>query len=353
MPGRLRTLRRCREPPRQGYAVAMPPITIGLSNIRMPTGSDEEMAFHTFRNYLEATCNLASYLYPHPNGLLAGVADAVKSRPWRGQPAGTKTLSPRAGQILRNAWATEVLLNAPRTLGDDLVTFANLWTPVQAYYAVFNGITALSHVMTANPPHGHVRLLSWAATAAGGAQAPFVPPWTARVSGAPGAWTYQDLGPGPINEHISNLVAPHVANAPSLLAMGLRTTRKTQIEEHRESWKKGLTTVAGKPRANLPTAVLMTRAAGMRPTTLFDLLYRLRIRSNYQEGDALLTGPLSPSDAADFHNALCAIVGATLLTVEVFLAHHVGGPQLMACARRVPIPHTLSDATVVARTHLW
>lgn len=331
----------------------MPPIAIDRSNIRMPTGSNEEMAFHTFRNYLEATCAWANDLYPHPDGLLAGVADAVKSRPWRGQPAGTKTLSPRAGQILRNAWATEVLLNAPRTLGDDLVTFANLWTPVQACYAVFNGITALSHVMTANPPHGHVRLLSWAATAAGGAQAPFVPPWTAWVGGAPGAWTYQDLGPGPISEHISNLVAPHVANAPSLLAMGLRTTRGTQMEEHREGWLRSKPTAAGTPRKNLPRAEMLQRAAAMRPTTLFDLLYRLRIRANYQEGDALLTGPLSASDAADFHNALCAIVGATLLTVEIFLAHHIGGPDLLACARRVPIPHTLSDATVVARTHLW
>ena len=51
----------------------MPPITIDLSNVRMPTGSDEKMAFHTFRNYLQATCNLANYLYAHPDGLLAGV----------------------------------------------------------------------------------------------------------------------------------------------------------------------------------------------------------------------------------------------------------------------------------------
>lgn len=329
------------------------PLTIDLSNIRMPSGSAEEMAFHTFRNYLEATCAWARDLYPDPDGLLAGVAGAVKARTWCKQPAGTKTLSGRAGQFLRNGWATEVLLNAPRTLGDDLVTFANLWTPVQAYYAVFNGITALSHVVTTNPPHGHVRLLSWAATAAGSPQAPFVTPWTARVGGAPGSWTYHDLGPYPINEKISNLVAPSVSNAPSLLAMGLRTTRSTQIEEHRDGWLKGLTTTAGKPRVNLPRAELLRRAGTMRPTTLFDLLWRLRIRSNYQEGDAFLSGPLSPSDAADFHNALCTIVGATLLTVEIFLAHHVGATTLEACARKVPIPKTLRDASVLERTHLW
>jgi hypothetical protein len=100
----------------------MLPDTIDLSGVRMPTGSAEEMAFQTFRNYLEATCAWASDLHPHSDGLLGGVADAVKARPWRKQPAGTKALTIRAGQLLRYAWATEVLLNAPRTLGDDLVS---------------------------------------------------------------------------------------------------------------------------------------------------------------------------------------------------------------------------------------
>lgn len=58
----------------------MMPDMIDLSDIRMPTGSAEEMAFHTFRNYLEATCAWARDLYPHPDGLLAGVADAVTAR---------------------------------------------------------------------------------------------------------------------------------------------------------------------------------------------------------------------------------------------------------------------------------
>ena len=103
----------------------------------------------------------------------------------------------------------------------------------------------------------------------------------------------------------------------------------------------------------MPRAEMLTRSAAMRPTTLFDLLWRLRIRSNYEEGDAFLTGPLSTSDAADFHNALCTIVAATLLTVEIFLAHHVGAAQLEACARLVPVPRTLRDASVLERTNLW
>lgn len=333
----------------------MPLVTIDLSNIRMPTGSDEEMTFHTFRGYLEATCAWASDLYPHPDGLVAGVAAAVKARPWRAERSMGKTLSPRAGQILRNGWATEVLLNAPRALGgDDLVSFANLWAPVQAYYAVFNAFTALAHLVTRDPPQTHAKLLTWAATAAGGAKTPFVVPWTSRVGGAPAAWSYLDFGSAVIDPKISNLVAPHAANAPSLLAMALRTTRAEQVRDHREGWLAALPkTKAGTERKSIPGAVLQANTMKMRPTTLYDLLWRLRMRSNYKEGDAFLSGALSASDAADFHNALCSIVAATMVTVEIYLAHHAGAAALAACAKAVPIPPALRADSVLGRTHLW
>lgn len=270
----------------------MLPETIDLSSIRMPTGSDEEMTFHTFRGYLEAVCAWATATHPHPDGMVAGVSDSVKALPWRSKPPLAKGFSPRARQILRNAWATEVLLNAPRTLGgSDLVSFANLWAPVQAYYAVFSAFTALAHVLTQNPPQTHSRLLTWAATAAAGPLSPFVTPWTARVGGPPGAWTYDGFGPGPLDLKISNLKAVYAGNAPSLLAMALRTTRRDQIAEHREGWIRAQPpTKAGTKRTTLATTALVANATRMRSTTLFDLLWRLRMRSNYKEGDAFLSG---------------------------------------------------------------
>lgn len=291
----------------------------------------------------------------YPDGLVAGVASAVKARPWRADPPSGKQLSTRAAQILRNGWATEVLLHAPRVLGgDDLVSFANLWAPVQAYYTVFNALTALAHVLTPNPPQTHAKLLTWTATAVGGAKAPFVVPWTARVGGAPSAWDYIDFGTASVNEKISNLIAPHAANAPSLLAMALRTTRTDQVREHREGWLAKLPkTRAGTKRKTIPAAVLHENTMKMRPTTLYDLLWRLRVRSNYKEGDAFLSGALSPADAADFHNALCDIVAATMVTVEIYLARDVGSAALAVCAKAVPIPATLRACSVLGRTHLW
>lgn len=132
----------------------------------LPTGSDEEMAFQTFRTYLEAVCFWTSSLYPHPDGLLAGVAQAVKTGAWRPRTSTSRVLSRRAAEVMRNGWATEVLLNSPRVLGgNDLIAFANLWAPVQAYYAVFNAFTAMAMTVTGSkPPKTHATLLTWAAT---------------------------------------------------------------------------------------------------------------------------------------------------------------------------------------------
>jgi hypothetical protein len=328
---------------------------IDFSSIVMPTGSDEEMVFHTFRGYLAAVCNWTTDLYPHGDGMLAGVADAVKAKPWRASASAPRTLTPRAGELLRNGWATEILLNGPRVLGgDDLVAFANLWAPVQAYYAVFEMLTALATTLSGSrPPKTHAALLTWAATQIDHPGSPFVTPWTARVAGPPGAYTFAGFGGATLDPGMSNLTAPRAGNAPSLLAIALRTTRRDQIDEHRAGWRKGLKTRRGAPRKNLPAAVLITNATAMRPTTLFDLLWRLRLRSNYKEGDALLSGALGPADAATFHTALADIVAATLLTAEIYLAHLVGTAAMQGCATALSVPSSLAPHSVQARMHLW
>lgn len=228
------------------------------------------------------------------------------------------------------------------------MAFANLWAPVQAYYAVFNAFTAMAMTVSGSKPPK-----TWAASQVAYSTSPFVTPWTARVGGPPGAWTFDGFGGATLDHTISNLTAPRPANAPSLLAKALRTTRQDQIDEHRDGWRKGLKTAAGTPRKNLPTAVLMANATALRPTTLFDLLYRLRLRSNYKEGDALLSGALGPADAATFHDAVADIVAATLLTTEIYLSHLIGKATLERCAAAPTVPPSLAPFSVHARTHLW
>jgi hypothetical protein len=180
-----------------------------------------------------------------------------------------------------------------------------------------------------------------------------VTPWTARALGSDLGWRYEGFGGAAIDPTISNLSAPNSTNAPSLLAKALKTTRQEQITEHREGWLRGLKTATGTARKTLPANVRNANAERMRATTLFDLLWRLRRRSNYKEGDGLLTGALGPTDAANFHAALADVVAATLLPAEIYLAHLVGVKAMAACAGEVPVPSGLEHFSAWARVQLW
>ncbi len=286
---------------------------------------------------------------------MPGVAAAVKTRPWATSvPSGRKELSERAGELFRNAWATEVLLNAPRILGSrDLIGFANLWAPVQAYYAIFEALTALAMTVGgSSPPKTHQAMLQWAGSRLPEANSPFVEPWTARVLGSPAAYGYDGFA-GVTIEPISNLASPRLENAPHLLGKALKTTRRDQLDGKRESWLKDGTTKAGGKRKRMPTAEFNAKAEKFRPTTLFDLLWRLRVRSNYHEGDALLSGALGPRDAAAFHDAIAEIVAATLVTIEIYLAHLAGKDAIAACAEALAVPDGLEAFSVRARVNLW
>jgi hypothetical protein len=330
-------------------------VIIDLSEIRFPSGSDDEMVFQTFRGYLEAFCTWSRDLHPHQDGLVPGVAAAVKTRPWATSvPRARTVLNERGGELLRNAWATEVLLNAPRILGSrDLIGFANLWAPVQAYYAIFEALTALAMTLGgSSPPKTHQAMLQWAGSRLPEANSPFVEPWTARVSGSPGDFVYEGFAGVEIRP-ISNLSAPNLDNAPHLLAKALKTTRQTQLHEKRESWLRAGTTKSGAKRKRIPLAEFNSKAERFRSTTLFDLLWRLRVRSNYEEGDALLSGALGPADARSFHDAISDIVAATLVTIEIFLAQAVGTERMTGYAEELAVPKGMEPFSVHARAGLW
>jgi hypothetical protein len=319
-----------------------------------PPPTDEELTFRTYRGYLQAMRMGIGLLCPHDDGLLPGVAAAVSGGGWQARTPIGRTFPERAGQYLRNAWATEVLLNAPRAVGGaELITFANHWAVVQAYYAVFEALNAV--VLTggsANPPATHASMLRWAAYQLGTAASPFPEPWTCRVTGAPG-YRFEGFPSGWTRSPVSNIANVSTFDCFDRIAQALKTTRDHQIEEKRSSWIRELRTRRGTPRRTLPRAVLEARATAMAPTTLFDLLYRLLIRSNYQEADAFLRGALSSADAESFHRALCDIVAATLLVIEIQLAHQVGAAALGNELDRVRVPNIFAESSAEARRPLW
>jgi len=65
-------------------------------------------------------------------------------------------------------------------------------------------------------------------------------------------------------------------------------------------------------------------AASVRPVTIMDYLYRLRIKGNYERADDFWEGPLTDEQARDFARNLVDLSSATLLVHELRIAQNIG-----------------------------
>jgi hypothetical protein len=98
----------------------------------------------------------------------------------------------------------------------------------------------------------------------------------------------------------------------------LRTTRKRRFEYAVASWKQknGRKAIRSSEREGL--------LKGLRPTTMLDAIYRLRIRSNYEDADVYLTRGASDADAFTYFDACTRILRSGLFNFELLIARQIG-----------------------------
>ncbi len=126
-------------------------------------------------------------------------------------------------------------------------------------------------------------------------------PWDVTCSGAP------DLGervihgtPADANveQHIELLGAPSLMDAYPRLAKMLETTRGNRLARNAREWK------ARNGRKAMRKPEKRSLAATLHATTLFDYLWRLRIRSNYGDVSAFLMSGVEDRSHGSFHAGL-------------------------------------------------
>jgi hypothetical protein len=97
----------------------------------------------------------------------------------------------------------------------------------------------------------------------------------------------------------------------------LKTTRKKELERKYHEWKKD----NNKKRISAPQK--QTIIGNTPPTSIFDCLYRLRIRANYENADTFIFSSISDEDAEKFHKSLQNIVWITSLMLETITAKYL------------------------------
>jgi len=261
---------------------------------------------------------------------------------------------------LFNCWHTELVLRLP-TKTPDLIRYANHWSPVQAYYAIYLCLRAYLRSSGDGVADTHATTLRTISSQLEQRNL-LLPFWSVVCSGGSGDANlknveYRNLPPGITVRMISSLSTPRVEDFWHWLAMMLRTTRSRNLKSKLEdkNTRKKYATKGGKPRQSYNATQRKEVCASIPATSIFDFFYRLRIRSNYEDADAFLLGSLSDADATVFHRALALVTSCTLFNLERLTAYRLGKTKMddIVEAFLNADRHGRGLETVSARKQFW
>lgn len=311
--------------------------------------------FRTHANYLSAFAMLCSSpyqkgvtkLFPRLDDQLAQLAPAVIALPSiKASKAKPDLQQTRAGLI--NAWGTEMLLALGGQLAteEELLRLMNNWAVVQTYYVGYHATQSLLVARGQPRPESHPKTQTQFAALWADRQL-HLPPWTLAAS--------NDGWRNPPAHGIDDMLSPWSGCDPhscwNLAAKALRTTREEtvrgRIDEardrkrsaNRKAWReeeqRRLTDGRRPrkephwPRPQLTAEEKRKIQAGVRSFTILDYLYRLRIKTNYEDAGMFIEGPENDIASAKVHRHLIAIASCTLLVHELHIAAVVGRTRLL------------------------
>ena len=302
-------------------------------------------SFRTHSNYLRAIHSLI--LGPNRFGttnLYGNIAQLIVSSGLIQENLRNNFDVDQARTCLQTAWGTEALLLMTGEVfqEEEAIRLSNNWLAVQTYYVMYHCAQAL-HVAQGHPrPENHQKT-----------QNAFHNQWVDR-RGLLQPWT---VGYGPMGAinlphdvNVDHNVHPWSScegyNIWSLFTKALMTTRRDEIlEKHRkkrESMKKALrqcwelkeTARIGqekRPRKQpvFPLPLLTTDEkrgieGSTRAFTLIDYIYRLRIKTNYEDSNMFIDGPEDGYQSALVRSAFYSIASGTLFLYENAIKATIG-----------------------------
>lgn len=300
--------------------------------IRLPTTEEEERSrrFAVHKNYLGSLTLFLDLLYGRDDAMLEGLLVAQRQLPSFRRLARRRLDSgTELRRLLGISWASELQLRLANYGGGPFLRYSNAWAPVQAYYAVYMSVHAwLLTIGMGGLVDDHTRTLRTIVSHS--VQRGLLPhPWTVTCGGCPELGERRIEGI-PINakpdQHVELLATPALGDVYPRLAKMLETTRDLRLQRLRREWLRA------NGRKRMPAAA--KRAAGERlhATTLFDYLWRLRIRANYGDVSAFLMSGVDERDHEVFHRGLLRLTEATCLLFESLIATRIGCASYTAAA---------------------
>jgi hypothetical protein len=223
--------------------------------------------------------------------------------------------------LLRHSWFTELLLSETQK-STDLLIYANPWSMVQSYYAIYPGVRAYFAALNRPVRKTHHTTLSTICSDLTSYKDRFPQPWRTVLADDPAENSLKLInGPARLKLNLRNpLASPSGTNPWQFYGLLLRTTRSRQVKKSISDWKRA------NQRKRIYRHERAQLIATLRPTTMFDFLYRLRTRSNYQDIDSFAFSDVTTADAVDLQQGICHVVYTTLFIFETMIAK-IGGKR--------------------------
>jgi len=275
---------------------------------------DHNARYWAYAHYLIAFSRLLSQEYPSDSALGLTIAN---SSGFQKLTQSTIPINQNAlSQALRHAWFTELLLNE-KIKYPNLLPFAIPWSMVETYYAVHAGLRSYFLATGRIDLLTHESALQTISSDICNYKNRFPSPWNCALSG--------DVNVSPL--FVGNIANPITLRSPLYspynndlwqhYGLFLKTTRNRQIERRVQIWKKQNHT------GRISKVQRQQIAKNLQPTTIFNALYRIRSRANYQDIDSFTFCNASKVDFIELQGAMNQIVYHTLFIFEMMIARIV------------------------------
>lgn len=220
-------------------------------------------------------------------------------------------------KYLGNAWNTERVLRDQRKLDDDLKMFAVQWAFPQAYYASFLQVRAfLGSIGAGESSHSAVVKKFGQLLVSG--RYPSEMSWYSDG----GLNDIQHAGVGKHDMPSSYyLDFDNDESVQNQIAQFLGSTREKQLKDRRKSMREEFRTAGGRIKQRLTSAEWEKVSGSLGVTSVMSLLYRKRLKANYEDIDTFLASEIDGSLILD---GLCSIVHSLAFVHEAYLARTLG-----------------------------
>jgi hypothetical protein len=282
----------------------------------MADNIDHTARFRAYFNYLIALSRLIHAEYPSQTDLIRSI---VNCKGFQKISPGVSINHEVIAQSLRLSWYTELLLC--KTIAyEEILPYATPWSMVQTYYAIYPAIRSYFMATGREVSKSHESTLRTIGNDFVSCKGRFPHPWCCIYAGDPADGShFLANSPGSILITLSNpLRSPDYVDPWQHYGLFLRTTRERSLIRKIKDWKKE----KNRKRIKKDERDLLLRQ--LRPTHIFDALYRVRARSNYHDIDSFAFASIQGFDYEELQSAMCKIVDTTLVVFETMIAKALG-----------------------------